>query len=159
MFFFKRPSPVPNPPGEMAVATNPPPTPAPAPVSVRPPVTLKTTVAPADRQQAIAQETEQLARWSMNNDPQSLTNILGDLASPEKEIRLAAIEAVKQFDDTNAIPVLRAMAANTDDHEEAAELLEAADFLELPDFVFPTAPPQTNSETSHPYGDALPPPE
>src|SRR5438034_523515 len=120
MIFFKRPSPVPNPPAEMAAATNPPPTPASAPVSVRPPAPLKTTVAPADRQQVIAQATEELTQWSMNNDPQSLSNILGALASPEKEIRLAAIEAVKQFDNTNAIPVLRAMAANTDDHEEAA---------------------------------------
>ena len=91
----------------------------------------------------IAQETERLAQWSMNDDAQSLSNILGDLASPEKEIRMAAIEATEQFGSTNAIPILKAMAANTDDHEEAMALLEAADFLSLPDYPFPVqAPPQ-----------------
>ena len=58
---------------------------------------------------------------------------MSDLHSPEGEIRLAAIEAVKQFDDTNAIPVLKAEAASSDDAEEAMAMLEAAEFLSIPD--------------------------
>lgn len=59
--------------------------------------------------------------------------ILGDLTSPEKEIREAAIEAAKQFGDTNAIPVLKALAANDADNQEAIEMLQAADFIALPE--------------------------
>jgi HEAT repeat protein len=80
----------------------------------------------------------------MNDDPASLSNILADLTNPEKEIRDAAIEAAKQFGSTNAIPTLKAVAANTTDTEEQIALLEAANFLSLPpvDFSQPT-PPQT----------------
>jgi CheY-like chemotaxis protein len=72
----------------------------------------------------------------MNDDPQSLSNILADLTSPEKEIRMAAIEAAKQFESTNAIPVLKAAAANAEDNQEAIALLQAADWLALPTFDF-----------------------
>ena len=82
----------------------------------------------------------------MNNDPASLSNILADLTNPEKEIREAAIEAAKQFDSTNAIPTLKAVAANTTDTEEQIALLEAADFLSLPDLPPSTNPPQTREQ-------------
>jgi len=118
--------------------TNPVPYPAPVPVTPAPLPAPKKIPTAEELHASIAQETERLAQWSMNEDAQSLSNILGDLTSPVKEIRSAAIEATKQFGSTNAVPVLRAMAVNTDDHEEAMELLEAADFLELPDYTFPT---------------------
>jgi hypothetical protein len=116
------------------------PPPAPAPV---PAATVSTNVlTPEQRQAAIDAETDRLQQWSMNDDPASLSNILADLANPEKEIRDAAIEATEQFGSTNAIPVLKAVAANTDDTEEQIALLEAADFLSLPgmDFSKPAAP-------------------
>jgi hypothetical protein len=72
----------------------------------------------------------------MNDDPASLSNILADLTNPEKEIRDAAIEAAKQFGSTNAIPTLKAVAANTADTEEQIALLEAANFLSLPSMTF-----------------------
>jgi hypothetical protein len=109
------------------VATN---APVPAPVPV--PVIVK-TMTPEERQAAIDAEKDRLSEWQMNSDSQSLSNILGDLVSPEKEIREAAIEATKQFGSTNAIPVLKALAANTTDNQEAIEMLEAADFIALPD--------------------------
>ena len=70
---------------------------------------------PEQQQAAIDAETDRLQQWSMNNDPASLSNILADLTNPEKEIRDAAIEATKQFGSTNAIPALKAVAANTTD--------------------------------------------
>lgn len=144
MFFFKQHSaPVPGaePPPAMTNAAVAPVTPPPSPPAIT--VTPAKTPSPEEHHAVIAQETERLAQWSMNDDQQSLSNILGDLTSPEKEIRMAAIDAAKQFGSTNAIPVLKGMAANTDNPEEAAALLEAVDFLELPDFVFPgTVPPQ-----------------
>jgi hypothetical protein len=106
------------------------PPPAPAPVPAAPVATHVLT--PEQRQAAIDAETDRLQQWSMNDDPASLSNILADLTSPENEIREAAIEAAMQFGSTNAIPTLKAVAANTDDTEEQIALLEAADFLSLP---------------------------
>jgi hypothetical protein len=103
------------------------PAPAPAPA----PVVVKKTVTPEEREAAVNAEKGRLFEWEMNDDPQSLSNILGDLTSPEKEVRLAAIEATKQFGSTNAIPALKEAAKNTDDAAEQTALLEAADFLSL----------------------------
>jgi CheY-like chemotaxis protein len=119
-------------PAPAAPAPEPAPVPAPAPAPV-----VKKTLTPEDRQAAIAAETDRLSSLAMNDDPQSLSNILADLASPEKEIRMAAIEAAKQFESTNAIPVLKAAAANAEDNEEAIAMLQAADWLALPN----AAPP------------------
>ena len=109
--------------------TNVPP-PAPAPVAAAPVATNALT--PEQRQAAIDAETDRLQQWSMNDDPESLSNILADLSSTEKEVRQAAIEAVQQFGSTNAIPLLQNLAANDEDPEEKAALLEAAHFLSLP---------------------------
>ena len=79
----------------------------------------------------------------MNDDPASLSNILADLTNSEKEIRDAAIEAAKQFGSTNAIPTLKAVAANTTDPEEQIALLEAANFLSLPGVNWGSTTPKT----------------
>ena len=120
------------------------PPPAPMPVPVVPAVTHILT--PEERQAAIDAETDRLQDWSMNDDPASLSNILADLTNPEKEIREAAIEAAKQFDSTNAIPTLKAVAANTTDTEEQIALLEAANFLSLPSLVVTPQPAQTREQ-------------
>ena len=111
-----------------AAPANVPPLPLPAPVAAKPP-----TPTPQERQAAIDAEKDQLYTWSMSGDAANLPKILADLNSPEKEIRLAAIEAAKQFGDTNAIPVLKAAAAKTDDSQEAIAMLQAADFIALPE--------------------------
>jgi hypothetical protein len=111
----------------MAVAV---PSPASAPAAA---ATVATNAATDEQHQAtIDAETDRLQQWSMNDDPASLSNILADLTSSEKEIRDAAIEAAKQFGSSNAIPVLKAAARNTTDTAEQIALLEAADFLSLP---------------------------
>lgn len=132
-------APVPSP----APATEIPPLPAVAPASAPVPV-----VAKAMTEDEIQTEKDHLQDWQMNNDPQSLSNILADLDSPEKEIRMAAIDASVQFDDTNAIPILRAKATNDDDLDEKVALVKAADFLALPDVTFtpggqPSSPQQS----------------
>jgi HEAT repeat protein len=81
----------------------------------------------------------------MNDDPESLSNILADLTNPEKEVREAAIEAAEQFGSTNAIPILKNLAANDGDPEEKAALLEAANFLSLPS-IFDTGTSTTPAE-------------
>ncbi|MGO8838244.1 MAG: HEAT repeat domain-containing protein [Limisphaerales bacterium] len=117
--------------------------PPPAPVAAAPVVT--NTLTEEQRQAAIEAETDRLQEWSMNDDPASLSNILADLTSPEKEVRQAAIDAVQQFGSTNAIPVLEKLAANNADPEEKAALLDAAHFISLPS-VFDVGKPTTPAE-------------
>jgi len=119
-------------------------TPAPAPISNSgtngaqkpehivnaPPAPIPLT--PEQRQAAIDAEKDRLFQWSVNDDPASLASILADLTNPEKKIREAAIQAAKQFGSSNAIPVLKDLAANTSDTKEQIALLEAAEFLALP---------------------------
>jgi HEAT repeat protein len=108
---------------------------APAITDVQTPATVPVaanTLTPEQRQAAIDAETDRLQQWSMNDDQVSLSNILADLTNPDKEVREAAIEAAEQFGSTNAIPVLQNLAANNEDSEEKAALLEAANFLSLP---------------------------
>jgi len=91
---------------------------------------------PGERQATIDTEKDTLAALQMNDDAQSLSSILADLNSADKEIRMAAIQAAVQFGSTNAIPALRTAAANDQDLDEKIALLKAADFLALPEATF-----------------------
>jgi len=116
------------------------PPPAPVPVTAAP---ATNTLTPEQRKAAINAEAERLQEWSMNDDPASLSNILADLTNSEKAVREAAIEAAEQFGSTNAIPTLKAVAANTTDAKEQIALLEAANFLSLPSALsIPRTPEQ-----------------
>jgi hypothetical protein len=152
--FFKKKSPLPGSVSPVSTA-NVSSAPAPAPA----PVVVERKLTPEEQRAAIEAEKDRLYDWSMNSDPQSLSNILGDLISPHKEIRLAAIEAAKQFDDTNAIPVLKSLAANilansantanadandgndAPDNQEAIKMIQAADFIALPSVTWVKADP------------------
>ena len=121
--------------------------PAPAPTFIPPAPVVTNILTPEQHQAAIDAETDRLQEWSVNDDPASLSNILGDLTNADKEIRVAAIEATKQFDSTDAIPALKAAAEATDDVQEKSDYLEAADFLSLPgisdsDVQLPLTPEQ-----------------
>jgi len=144
IIFLKGPASAPVPdaaPAPVAKAA-PPPMKMPALEPAPAPVVVKEALTPEERQAAIDAETDRLSEWAMNDDAQSLSNILNDLTSPEKKIQMAAIEAAKQFESTDAIPVLKAAAANAQDNEEAAAMLEAADWLALPNGDF--SPPATS---------------
>ncbi len=119
---------------DSAAGTSMAPPPAPIPIAAAAATNVLTE---EQRLAAIDAERDRLQEWSMNNDdPASLSYILADLTSPEKEIREAAIEAAKQFGSSNAIPVLKAAAANAEDNQEAIAMLEAADWLALPSVDF-----------------------
>jgi hypothetical protein len=115
------------------------PSPAPAPAAAAP-VATTNIMTDEQRQAAINAETDRLQEWSMNDDPESLSNILADLTNPEQEVREAAIEAAEQFGGTNAIPILKNLAANDEDPKEKAALLEAANFLSLPSILDAAGP-------------------
>ena len=76
-----------------------------------------------------------------------MTSILSELTNSEREVRLVAIEATKQFGSRDAIPALKASVAKALDAGEQIALLEAADFLALPtiadaDVQLPKTPDQ-----------------
>jgi hypothetical protein len=69
----------------------------------------------------------------MNNDVQSRDTILSELKNnPDKKIRAAALEAAIQFDDRSVVPPMQEIAAQTQDPEEKASILEAIDYINLP---------------------------
>ena len=116
-----------------AVTEVPPPAPAPAAAAPVATASVATNALTTEQHEAAVEaEMDRLQQWSMNDDSASLSNILADLTNPDKEIRKAAIEAAEQFGSTNAIPTLKALAAQTIDPEEKQALLEAADFIALP---------------------------
>lgn len=125
-----------KPPVASNPAPQPPPAPAPvveaAPVPPPPAPAPKVAMTEDERQTVIDAEKNKLLEWEANSDSVSYSNILKDLSYPEREVRYAAIEALKQFDDTNAIPVLKDLATKTADLDEARELLDAAKFISLP---------------------------
>ncbi len=120
------------------------PPPEPLPIPAGPMVTSNLT--DEQRQANIDAEIDRLQQWSMNDDPASLSNILADLTSSDKEIRDAAIEATKEFGSTNAIPALKAAAESTDDLQQKIAYLEAADFLSLPSMDFNEPAPARTTE-------------
>ena len=101
---------------------------------------------PKPSQDAINTEIDRLQDLSLNNDPASLSNILKDLTYPDQEVREAAIEATKQFGSSDAVPVLRDLAAKDQNPEESAALLDAAAFLSLPPLEFGSGPKNLTPE-------------
>jgi hypothetical protein len=114
------------------------PMPVPSLVSTSAPVVPR-ALSPKEHEAVVDAEVERLSNWAMNNDPESLSNIVNDLVSPEKDIRVAAINAAKQFESPDAIPALKAAAVaavNAGNGQEAVDMLEAADWLALPTVEF-----------------------
>jgi hypothetical protein len=97
----------------------------------------KTNDSPADSPEAkhqayVEARGAELMDLGMNDDAQSLNTILSELNNRDPEIRKAAVEATVQFGSRDAIPNLMDAAAQTDDPQEKAEIMEAIQFLKLP---------------------------
>jgi hypothetical protein len=91
------------------------------------------TNAAAAHAQYVRQRIEELNDLAMNNDVQSRDTILSELKSnPDKKIRAAALEAAIQFDDRSVVPPMQEIAAQTEDPDEKAVILEAIDYINLP---------------------------
>ncbi len=74
----------------------------------------------------------ELQDLAMQDDPDSLRQILSELANPNAQIRKAAIDAAVQFGSRDAIPDLANAADRTTDPEEKKALQDAIDYLKLP---------------------------
>jgi hypothetical protein len=79
--------------------------------------------------QARIAELEELAR---KENGSSLEILLSEVRNPEKEIRQAALDAITQSGNRDAIPRLVELASQVEDMEDKRVITEAADFLKLP---------------------------
>jgi len=75
---------------------------------------------------------EILGQADGTNNPAVIAALLEKVAHPEAEVRAAALEAIKQMNDTNAVPGLEQAEAATKDPREKVALLDTIDYLKLP---------------------------
>lgn len=109
-------------------------------ITSEPPRSIATTSGPEKRAEAIEAEISHLRELAMKADDDALSLIVADLTHPEKEVREVAIESARELGNSNAIPILKAAAQNSEDTQEKIALLEAAEFLGLPQMTFESTP-------------------
>jgi hypothetical protein len=91
------------------------------------------TNAIAAHAQYVSQRIKELNDLAMNDDMESRDAILSELKdNPDKAVRAAALEAAIQFGDRSVVPAMQEVAAQTQDPEEKAKILEAIDYINLP---------------------------
>jgi hypothetical protein len=80
------------------------------------------------------------------NNPVVIAALIDKLAHPEAEVRQAALDALRQLDDTNAVPGLEKTVENTKDPREKVAVMDLIDFIKMPS-VTEGVPPEyaTNS--------------
>ncbi len=103
----------------------------------------------ARHQAFVETRTAELMDLAMNDDRESLNTILSELNNRDPQVRKAAVEAAVQFGSRDAIPNLMDAAAQTDDPQEKADIMEAIQFLKLP--TLSEAAAQAN-QAQHPEG-------
>ncbi|MEO5801960.1 MAG: HEAT repeat domain-containing protein [Verrucomicrobiota bacterium] len=100
----------------------------------------------------IDQQIERIIEASAKADPASFQLITTALKDARPEIRKAALEATIQFGSRDAIPILKEIAATTEDVREKVEILDAIEFLELPSLSEIKRPRRTNSNPARVEG-------
>jgi hypothetical protein len=97
------------------------------------------------RAKELAKELDQVRELLAQgpSDPATPELLLNKVTSREPEVRKAAVEALVQLNATNVIPGLEQALNQTDDTREKAILLEAINYLKLPDNAPP--PPGTTA--------------
>lgn len=103
------------------------------------------TVAVSEEMRAAAVEKELdairelLGEADGTNNPTIISALLAEVANPEAEVRQAALEALKQLNDTNAVPGLEQAAEVIKDPRQKVAVLDVIDYLNLPS-VTPDGP-------------------
>jgi HEAT repeat protein len=97
-------------------------------------------VTPETRQEIIGAEVERIQELGTSEDPAALDELLQALSNSDKEIREAALEAVKQSGNSNAIPALETAVESAADVQEKISILEAIELLRLPAATFDGPP-------------------
>ena len=97
------------------------------------------------RQAEIVKELDQIRELQAGggNDPNTTSLLLAKVSHKEPEVRQAAVQALVQLNDTNAIPGLEQAQATADDPREKVVLMDAISYLKLPEMSLP--PPDANA--------------
>jgi hypothetical protein len=66
------------------------------------------------------------------NNPIIITALLDKLSHPEAEVRKAVLDALKQLNDTNAVPGLEKAAESIKDPREKVAVLDAIEYIQMP---------------------------
>lgn len=74
------------------------------------------------------------------NNPMIISALLAKLSHPEAEVRRAVLEAVKQMDDTNAVPGLEKVAENIKDPREKVAVMDTIEYLKMPSITDNASP-------------------
>jgi hypothetical protein len=74
------------------------------------------------------------------NNPTIISALLGKVTNPEAEVRSAALDVLRQLNDTNAVPGLQQAVDLINDPRGKVAVLDTIDYLKLPN-VTPEAPP------------------
>jgi hypothetical protein len=134
----KQPDPIPAPP--TVTASIPAQTPDAAPVSSKTiqPAEASNTSRPAiqvsetNHAEWVMEESDRLDKLAAEADPEAHKKNVEELKNPDREIRLAALEALKQADDRSVVPQLQEIAAQTENPEDKQAIQETIDFINLP---------------------------
>jgi hypothetical protein len=89
-------------------------------------------LSPEEREDLINERIREISDLSSLSDPDATTQLLAELTNGIPELRKAALEAVMQAGNADAIPQLKELADSSQDPKEKKELREAMDFLKLP---------------------------
>jgi hypothetical protein len=104
-------------------------------------------VSPELRAAVIAQETERIQELvngvDGTNNPIIISALIDKVANPETEVRKAALAALVQINDTNAVPGLLKAADQLKDPRAKVDVLNTIDYLNLPDAMPAVQPPDT----------------
>jgi hypothetical protein len=90
-----------------------------------------------------------------DNNPTIISALLDKVANPEAEVRKAALAALAQLNDTNAVPGLEQAAELMKDPRAKVAVMDTIDYLNLPN-VTPDVPP-ADSDTNIPDRKTMPP--
>jgi hypothetical protein len=75
---------------------------------------------------------ELLSEANGDNNPTIISALLEKVVHPEPAVRAAALDALKQLNDTNAVPGLQQAVEHIEDPRGKVAVLDAIDYLKLP---------------------------
>jgi hypothetical protein len=104
----------------------------------------------------LGKELDQIRELQANGagDSTATAKLLTKVTNREREVRTAALDALRQLNDTNAIPALEEAVGLLQDPREKAAVMDVIDYLKLP----PIGGDNEPSPGVRKAGEKLPPP-
>jgi len=94
----------------------------------------------------VEKETDQIRELQNEidgtNNAVIIAALLEKFSSPEREVRAAVLQSLREINDTNAVPGLQKAADNMQDAHEKVTILDAIDYIKLPSATA-DLPPET----------------